>query len=252
MVEDVGKVAEFINSFGVTAVIIAMFLVVFIAILIYILNTNKKMMESERETATKVLESMLNNYTADFKKPAYEEKNIVNIFMELDQSLKKDCAETLEKSKSDRTAIYVFHNGMQASHGLPFFKMSCISEKVSQKSIGNLQLREHTAMPLSLFDKIVGGLYYDGFYRITDEGIIDAGDRIFIKNTKLKDCFFFPIYDDENNMMGFILNGYNDIIPDKDIAKETEILKELAEKAKPVIQFSKCQTMSSSNTKRGE
>lgn len=251
MVEDVGKVASFIDSFGATAVILAIFLVVFIVILIYILNTNKKMMESERATTTKVLESMLNNYTANLKKPVYEEKNIVNIFMELDQSLKKDCAETLEESKSDRTAIYVFHNGMQASHGLPFFKMSCISEKVSQKSIGNLQLREHTAMPLSLFDKIVGSLYYDGFYRIIDEGVLDAGDRIFIKNTKLKDCLFFPIYDDENNMMGFILNGYNNINPDRDITKETDILKDLAEKAKPVIQFSKCQTMMST-TKRGE
>ena len=206
-------------------------------------------MEAERQNNTKILESILNDYKANQQKPLYEEKNIVNIFMELDQSLKKDCEETLEETKSDRTAIYVFHNGMQASHGLPFFKMSCISEKVNKTSIGNLQMREHNSIPLSVFDKIVQELYYNGKYRIINEGLIDAGDSIFIKNTKLNDCFFFPIYDDENNMMGFIVNGYNKIDINRDLETEYKSLQVLAEKSKPVIQFSKFQTIKS---ERGE
>lgn len=249
MVEDVGKMSQFINTFGATAVILAVFLVIFITILIYILNSNKKIMEAERQNNTKILESILNDYKANQQKPLYEEKNIVNIFMELDQSLKKDCEETLEETKSDRTAIYVFHNGMQASHGLPFFKMSCISEKVSKTSIGNLQMRDHNSIPLSVFDKMVGELYYNGKYRIINEGLIDAGDSIFIKNTKLNDCFFFPIYDDENNMMGFIVNGYNKIDTNRDLETEYKSLQLLAEKSKPVIQFSKFQTIKS---ERGE
>lgn len=249
MVEDVGKMSQFINTFGATAVILAIFLVIFITILIYILNSNKKIMEAERQNNTKILESILNDYKANQQKPLYEEKNIVNIFMELDQSLKKDCEETLEETKSDRTAIYVFHNGMQASHGLPFFKMSCISEKVNKTSIGNLQMREHNSIPLSVFDKIVQELYYNGKYRIINEGLIDAGDSIFIKNTKLNDCFFFPIYDDENNMMGFIVNGYNKIDINRDLETEYKSLQVLAEKSKPVIQFSKFQTIKS---ERGE
>lgn len=249
MVEDVGKMSQFINTFGATAVILAIFLVIFITILIYILNSNKKIMEAERQNNTKILESILNDYKANQQKPLYEEKNIVNIFMELDQSLKKDCEETLEETKSDRTAIYVFHNGMQASHGLPFFKMSCISEKVNKTSIGNLQMREHNSIPLSVFDKIVQELYYNGKYRIINEGLIDAGDSIFIKNTKLNDCFFFPIYDDENNMMGFIVNGYNKIDINRDLEEEYKSLQVLAEKSKPVIQFSKFQTIKS---ERGE
>ncbi len=249
MVEDVGKMSQFINTFGATAVILAIFLVIFITILIYILNSNKKIMEAERQNNTKILESILNDYKANQQKPLYEEKNIVNIFMELDQSLKKDCEETLEETKSDRTAIYVFHNGMQASHGLPFFKMSCISEKVSKTSIGNLQMRDHNSIPLSVFDKMVGELYYNGKYRIINEGLIDAGDSIFIKNTKLNDCFFFPIYDDENNMMGFIVNGYNKIDTNRDLETEYKSLQLLAEKSKPVIQFSKFQTIKS---ERGE
>lgn len=244
MVEESGQLAGFINSYGVTAVVLAVFLTIFLSIMIYILNANKKMMESERQNTEKVLETMLNNFmNNNIKKPAYEEKNIVNIFIELDKALKTECQETLEDSHSDRTAIYVFHNGTQASHGLPFFKMSCISEKVSQTSITNLQLREHTAIPLTLFDKMVNGLFFNGKYRIINDQNIDNGDSLFIKNTKIKDCFFFPIYDDENNMMGFIVNSYNEIDYNRDLKVEYDTLETLAEKARPVIQFSKFQNI---------
>lgn len=242
MVEESEQLASFINTYGATAVVLAVFLTVFLSIMIYILNANKKMMESERQNTEKVLETMLNNFmTNNIKKPVYEEKNIVNIFIELDKVLKTECQETLEKTHSDRTAIYVFHNGTQASHGLPFFKMSCISEKISQNSITNLQLREHTAIPLNLFDKIINGLFFNGKYRIIKDENIDIGDCLFIKNTKLKDCFFYSIYDDENNIMGFIINGYNELDITRDSEKEYKALNELAEKAKLVIQFSKFQ-----------
>ena len=41
--------------------------------------------------------------------------------------------------------------------------------------------------------------------------------------------------------MGFIINGYNELDITRDSEKEYKALNELAEKAKPVIQFSKFQ-----------
>lgn len=96
-------------------------------------------------------------------------------------------------------------------------------------------------MPLNLFDSVILALYNNAEYRITAGLNTDPSDLIFIKNTKLKDCFFVPIFDDENKMMGFIFNGYNVLDPLRDVEKEKETLTNLAMMAEPVIEFSKFQ-----------
>ena len=44
-------------------------------------------------------------------------------------------------------------------------------------------------------------------------------------------------------MMGFIVNGYNEIDYNRDLKVEYDTLETLAEKARPVIQFSKFQNI---------
>ena len=244
MIEDVGGMAKLLSEYGPYIVILAVFLVIFLTIIVYILHANKKIIENEREMTNKLVTSFLNDYFSKNSKvltneepKQYDEKNIVDIYMRLNKALKNACEETLKKTGSNRTAIYVFHNGSHASHGLPFFKMSCISEKVSKDSNVNIKMADHSAMPLSLFDSIVASLYNNSNYRIVIDKATDPGDLIFLKGTKLKECFFVPIFDDEDNMMGFIFNGYNNINPNRDIEKEKECLTDLESNAKPDIEF---------------
>lgn len=254
MVDDIGKLAGFIQQYGPLIVILAVFLLLFLTIFAYTINANKKAIESDREMNKQLVTSILNDYFAKTAKVVegnknYDEKNIVNIFVKLNKALKNVCESTCRKTNSDRTAIYVFHNGSQASHGLPFFKLTCISEWVSKNSNSNIKMAEHTALPLNLFDNIIQGLYENSEYRIILDKSKDPGDMLFLKNTKIKDCFFIPIYDDDNNMMGFIFNGYNTVRDNIDIEKEKESLAELASTAKPVIEFSKCQDYKSEDEK---
>lgn len=254
MVDDIGKLAGFIQQYGPLIVILAVFLLLFLTIFAYTINANKKAIESDREMNKQLVTSILNDYFAKTAKVVegnknYDEKNIVNIFVKLNKALKNVCESTCRKTNSDRTAIYVFHNGSQASHGLPFFKLTCISEWVSKNSNSNIKMAEHTALPLNLFDNIIQGLYENSEYRIILDETKDSGDMLFLKNTKIKDCFFIPIYDDDNNMMGFIFNGYNTVRDNIDIEKEKESLAELASTAKPVIEFSKCQDYKSEDEK---
>lgn len=254
MVDDIGKLAGFIQQYGPLIVILAVFLLLFLTIFAYTINANKKAIESDREMNKQLVTSILNDYFAKTAKVVegnknYDEKNIVNIFVKLNKALKNVCESTCRKTNSDRTAIYVFHNGSQASHGLPFFKLTCISEWVSKNSNSNIKMAEHTALPLNLFDNIIQGLYENSEYRIILDETKDPGDMLFLKNTKIKDCFFIPIYDDDNNMMGFIFNGYNTVRDNIDIEKEKESLAELASTAKPVIEFSKCQDYKSEDEK---
>lgn len=253
-VNQIGQLSQYIQEYGPFVVILAVFLLLFLMIIIYFIKANKDATKASTEMNSKLITSILNDYMAKNaiqpeKKKLYDEKNIVDIFVKLNKSLKNVCETASKKSNSDRTAIYVFHNGSHASHGLPFFKMSCISEWVSKNSNSNIKMAEHSAMPLNLFDTIVSGLYDDSQYRITIGKNTDPGDLLFLKNTKIKDCIFIPIYDDENNMMGFVLNGYNIIIDDRNLENEKAILIELANMAKPVIEFSKCQDYKSTDEK---
>ena len=245
-VESVGTLSQYIHEYGPFTVILAVFAFIFIMIIIYILYSNKKSIESDREMTAKLVTSILNKYFEENLEVIenvkhYDEKNIVNIFMELNKTLRNVCESIMEKTNSDRTAIYVFHNGTVASHGLPFFKLSCISETISKGSNLNMKMNEHIAMPLSIFDSIVTGLYNNSEYRITLNEKTGPCELLFIKNTKIKDCLFIPIYDDLNNMMGFVFNGYNVLDPNRDIEKDKEYLLDLAKMARPVIEFSKFQ-----------
>ena len=256
MIEDIGKLAGFIKDYGPLIVLLSVFLIVFLSMLAYILSANKKVIESDREMNKQLVTSILNDYFAKTAKiieeannKNYDERNIINIFVKLKKALKNLCESTCKETGSDRTAIYVFHNGSQASHGLPFFKITCVSEWVSKNSSSNIKMAEHSAMPLNLFDSIIQGLYENSEYRIITDVAKDPGDILFLKNTKIKDCYFIPIYDDDNNMMGFIFNGYNTLRENIDVEKEKESLIDLAQTARPVIEYSKCQEYKSGSEK---
>lgn len=244
--QDIGLLSQFIHEYGPLVVILAVFLSIFITIIVYILRMNKKSADDNAELNSQLVTSILNEY---FKKNSdmftshkkYNEKNIVDIFMELNKVLKTSCEHTMKKTNSDRTAIYVFHNGSHASHGLPFFKITCICETISKNSNANIKIAEHTSIPLNVFDSIITNLYNNSEYRIISNETEDPTEIIFLKNTKIQDCFFEPIYDDDNSMMGFVFNGYNNIDESRDIDMEKKCLVELAKMSKPVIEYSKFQ-----------
>lgn len=248
MTEDIGTLSKLINDYGPLIVLFAVFLFLFLIIIIFILNAHKKSIDSDKDINSKLITSLLNDYfrknaelITDNESKSYDEKNIVNIYMRLNKTLKNVCEPVLEKTHSDRIAIYVFHNGATASHGLPFFKITCITEMISKNSNLNIKMLEHNAVSINLFDSIVSGLYENSEYRIITDETHDPSELVFLKNTKIKDAFFIPIYDDANNMMGFIFNGYNIYSKDRDINKQKELLIALAKTAKPVIEFSKFQ-----------
>lgn len=243
--QEIGLISKYIHEYGPLIVILAVFLCIVFAIIMYLINTNKKSIQSNTEftsTVTKMLEEQLakNAKLLEYNK-CYDERNIVNIFMELNKALKTVCGHTMRESNSDRVAIYVFHNGAHASHGLPFFKLTCICETISKNSNANIKIGDHSSVPLNMFDSIVSNLYNDSFYRITLKDTTDPSNLIFLKETKIVDCYFLPIYDNANNMMGFTFNGYNKLDDMRNIEEEKKYLLDLARMARPVIEYSKFQ-----------
>ena len=149
--QEIGLLSKYIQEYGPLIVILAIFLCIVFAIVMYLINTNKKSIQSNTEIATtvaKMLEEELKKNSKSSDQKHYSERNIVNIFMELNKTLKTECEHTMKKSNSDRSAIYVFHNGTHASHGLPFFKLTCISETISKNSNANIKIGDHSSVPL--------------------------------------------------------------------------------------------------------
>lgn len=241
--QEIGLLSKYIEEYGPLIVILAIFLCITFALVMYLIKANKKSSEANSQiatTVTKLLEEQLKKNSTE-KQKQNSERNIVTIFMELNKTLKTECEHIMKKSNSDRSAIYVFHNGTHASHGLPFFKLTCITETISKNSNANIKIGDHSSVPLSMFDSIVTNLYDNSFYRITIGKTTDPSELIFLKGTKINDCFFASIYDDDNNMMGFTFNGYNTIDDTRDLDKEKDYLIDLARMARPVIEYSKFQ-----------
>ena len=243
MVEDIGNLSKNIYDYGPFAVMLAVFIFLVILIVAYFIKRDQKRDEREQKRYDDMMSKLLERIdNVKEKNQDYDEKDIVNIFTSLNKSLSGICNDTLIKSGSNRTAIYVFHNGNHTSHGLPFAKMTCYGEKFSKDSQTNRLIVEHNAMPLNLFDSIVMNLNEKAEYKINADQTKDSVDLMFIRGSRLKECFFLPIYDSEEKMMGFGFNGYNTVDPYRDIEKEKQYLKDLALQAKPVLEYSKHST----------
>lgn len=256
-------VSETITAHGlavtfVSFVIVLTFLVLTVIIKTWITNINntvestRKYIDNMSENNSKLLdmiENLKSNPTnihhyedecIEVDGIKYEEKNIMSIFIKLNYRLKQECKEVLESIGSDRTAIYLFHNGASSSHGLPFFKMSCISEYINNTcGSSTSKLKDHTNIPINLFDDMVEKLYHEGEY-VLSEDTCDSDQilyKVLLKNKK-KNCIFCSIMDAEYRIMGFIVSEFSSTLLKEDIIKYKIKLKKLASRVSPILEFS--------------
>jgi transcription initiation factor IIE alpha subunit len=161
-VGNVSQLSEAISKYGLLTVILAVFLLLFLLLVLFIINSNQKFINILIDQNNK----FINELTESVPQKNYEEENIVEIFTKLNEVFKDECKKINEKTSSSRTAIYVFHNGSVASHGLPFFKMTCVSEWISRGSGFQEQMSKHTNLNLALFGSLIEELYNTGVFLI--------------------------------------------------------------------------------------
>lgn len=244
--DQVSNLAGSIDKYGSSAVILAVFIVLVIGLVIGMNNSNKKMIERLvnsnqsyydmiQKQNTELMDKLMNG-----QNKGYDEKDLASIFIKLNSILKVECKKVQTKLNADSLCIYVLHNGTAASHGLPFFKMSCICEWIKKGSGISSRLREHTSLPLTLFDKLICGLFNNGEYIIDADNVDESNLNMFIVGHKVIDCFCSAIYDNENKIMGFIAAEFSyDIKCDETTLKKVrEELWDLAAMIKPVLDYS--------------
>lgn len=247
-VDQVVKLAETIDKVGIAAVVVAVFLLLFLGIILYLMRTfaatNQYMMNQQQQMLNNLMQKKEEEEKE--KQPAYNEKEIVAIFCQLNKSLKAECKKFLEETECDRIGIYVFHNGITSSHGLPFFKVSCVCESIKRGSGISSHIADSTNIPLSVFDDVIQILYTDGVVIVqNDKEDGFKSSSFYLEKDKSDTGIFTAIYDSMDNVMGFTLGEYRRGIEQEEINSDHELYKELCGRLRPVLEFSGYQDYSS-------
>ena len=243
---------QLINTYGASAVIVAVFIVVLIAMLFYILRANnvthKQMIAQQQELVNMMMEMVKRgeNIEKESKKPTIiKEPNLVELFLNINGTIKDTLKDISEDLETDRTSVYVFHNGVFSSHGLPFFKISCVCEVVKKGSGVIKHLKDHSGMPLQLFDNTVSNIYKNGrmtVYDTDDEEneIVQTSPVLcgMLKNNSVKSATGIAIYDHDNNIMGILMVEYSDKKDPILLDEATNTLVTKAPLLSPVLEYS--------------
>ena len=236
-VNQVSDLSKAITEYGPFAVILAVFLLLFLIIIIWVMKNNEKYFNSMIKQNNEMFQQL---YTSMPKKGDYNEEDIVEIFTKMNEVFKEECKKINEKTGSGRAAIYVFHNGAVASHGLPFFKMTCVSEWIARGSGFQEQISKHTNLNLALFSSLVEELYNNGEFIINHDGCDqdqEPGNYAFISE-KSKISIFNCVYDGNNKIMAFINVEFKNCLEQEAIDRAKLIIKNSCAKIQPVLEFS--------------
>lgn len=239
-------------------ILFIIFIIMISIFAVFIISYNKKLMESFntsintdfndykdklKEQNDALVKQMLEQIQTDISntsaKNAPAGKNLMNIFVKLKESIKESCVDTMNHIGAARIAIYLFHNGVRSTHGISFFKMSCICEKVTIGSGIKERMMEHTNLPVNLFDDMIDKLItYNRYIIINNEESQEATHKMFISADKINYTQLVTIYDINNNMLGFVAVEMNRPYSKEEADREKKILDELVKQLVPVLSYS--------------
>lgn len=202
----------------------------------------KKELQDENAVFVKqVMEQVDQGLQSSDKK---SEKELFNIFLKLRGAIKENCDITMNKVGAARLAVYLLHNGTYSTHGISFFKMSCICEKVAVGSGVRERMIEHTNIPINLLDSMIDTLIENNRYIVMNDNTLDnSNHKIFVSSSKINYTQLIAIYDINNNMLGFVAAEMDKTYSKDSADVEREYLSELAKQLTPVLSYSDYITM---------
>lgn len=231
--DGVKSIAEILSKYGNVVVILSVFLIVFILTILYVFvsnktlmknlideknslaETNKELAKANQEFMNNVLEK-LNNYDGknDHDPDCKETKDLITMYIDINIAFKDACRMVLNKLKCERVSVYIFHNGNKSTHGLPFFKTSCITEWTLRGS-GTSRGKSHSELPLHILSGIVEELYNKGECFISDtshQSLCDDSVFTFVEYSNIKSFFMYGIKDNDDNLVGFSVVEFKEIM----------------------------------------
>lgn len=252
-----GEVSEYsnlIHTYGASTVIIAVFIVVLLAMFAYILRTNQKTNNQLIKQQQKLVDTLLstkndeeenNNNKPVQHSTIVKEPDIVQVFLDINSSIKEILKDISDEINSSRIAVYVFHNGVYSSHGLPFFKTSCICEIIKKNCGVSKSINLHSGLPLQMFDNNISYIYKNGKMSIIDvddedNGLVhDAPVLVgMLKNNNIRSATGIAVYDHDNNILGILITEFVELQNEEFLNNVENVLMEKALLLSPILEYS--------------
>lgn len=210
------SLGRMINEFGPFVFGLVAFLliiVLLIVLLIYLAKAmsanNNNQSNGNNDDRIRYLEEELARMRGD--NPTTKEKNIVEIFLRISNSLKHNVKEILEDVDADRVEFYLFHNGTHSLNNIPFLKASCICE-VDKDGLAKYHLiKMHKDIPIGFMEELVVDLLKKhNFVIYKNENKIDAFISKLFFDEQDKTCIFSGIFEyNSGELLGFIVAEYD-------------------------------------------
>lgn len=252
---DVSSYSDLIHTYGASTVIIAVFLVVLLVMFGYILRNNQKTNNHLIEQQQELVDMLLKKEEEDEetktlsseeqpKRNIVKEPDLVQVFLNINSSLKEILKDISEVIKPSRISIYVFHNGVYSSHGLPFFKTSCICEIV-EKNCGVVKnIKSHAGLPLQMFDNSISRIYKNGRMSVCDVDLEDEQSHDYpvlsgmLRSNNIRSASAIAVYDHDNNILGIIIAEFVDAHDQEFLTNVENKLIEKAPLLSPILEYS--------------
>lgn len=255
--DDVKQYSDLIQTYGASTVIIAVFIIVLLVILGYILRSNQKtnnqlikqqqnLVDALLENKKKNDEEETTNNNEQAQHPTItKEPDIIQSFLSINSSIKEILKYIYDDTECSRVSVYVFHNGVYSSHGLPFFKTSCVCEIIRKNCGVAKRINLHHGLPLQLFDNSISYIYKNGNMTVVD--VDDEEDEVvhdtpmlmgMFKNNNIKSATGIAVYDNDNNIIGVVIVEFVEL-KSKDFLDSVEkILINKAPLLSPILEYS--------------
>lgn len=243
---EVHKYTDLIHTYGASSVIIAVFLIGVIAMFGYILRVNQKTNNQLIKQQQQLLDLLLKKKEEDSKpKEVHKEPNIIQMFLGINDNIKDILRDIYDDIDPIRVSVYVFHNGSYSSHGLPFFKVSCVCEMIRKNCGVTKSLNSHVGLPLQMFDHSISYIYKYGKMSMIDinddtielvrESPILVG--MFKKNS-VQSATAVSIYDHDSNMLGILLAEFRETHNIEFMLNVEDELNKRAPMLSPILEYS--------------
>jgi hypothetical protein len=210
------SLGRMINEFGPFVFGLVAFLLIIVLLIVLLIYLAKAMSANNNNQSNgnnndriRYLEEELARMRGD--KPTMKEKNIVEIFLRISDSLKHNVKEILEDVDADRVEFYLFHNGTHSLNNIPFLKASCICE-VDKDGLAKYHLiKMHKDIPIGFMEELVVDLLKKhNFVIYKNENKIDAFISKLFFDEQDKTCIFSGIFEyNSGELLGFIVAEYD-------------------------------------------
>lgn len=239
---EIERYMALLDSYGTATVVLSVFIVVFLIIFMLLLknnhNTTKQLMDQQQQLFD-IITNKNEEMDSAKKQHIRAEKNLVETFVKIDDSIKSVLKKINEEINASRLSIYVFHNGSYTSHGIPFFKVSCISEIIKKGTGLTSRTKAHNGLPLSMFNNSMKTLFNDGKFIIDNTSNIEQDYPVLhsiLTSANIECGCGVAIYDDENNILGVIIAEFKNKDDSNNIDKVVDVLIEHTTFLTPILQ----------------